>query len=278
MEMLSTEQMIHQVVSQRKAEDQRSTVTQEKASATATDPGSQEFWLTNLREADAFTTWVVDEISPWLGKNVLEVGCGIGTYTGLLAKLSDRVTGLDCEERFVNEARRRLKEVSNVTILRGDVTSKDCLQLGRSGFDTVILLDVLEHIQYDFSLLIELYDYLAPGGQLILKVPGITSLMSSMDRAIGHWRRYSKTSLASVVRQAGFEVVDLRQFNAFAVPGWWLNGRVLRRRVPPAGQIAAFNRIVPLIRRVDRVAARLCGISLLCVGRRPLGVTEGPAA
>jgi SAM-dependent methyltransferase len=237
----------------------------------ATDTAIQEFWLQNLSKADAFTRWVLDEISPWLGQRVLEVGCGIGTYTAEMAVGSRKIVAMDMERAFVDEAARRLGQHPDVQLICGDATEADLPTPDDAAFDTVILLDVLEHIEDDVALLTRLRARLGPGGQLILKVPAMPSLYSPMDEAIGHWRRYDKRGLTEVISRAGLEVVRIWSFNAAAVPGWWWNGRVLKRRSPPQEQVALYNRLVPVLRPLDRLARLFCGISLLAIARRPHG-------
>jgi SAM-dependent methyltransferase len=237
----------------------------------ATDTAIQEFWLQNLSEAGAFTRWVLHEISPWLGQRVLEVGCGIGTYTAEMAVGSRKIVAMDMERAFVDEAARRLGQHPNVELICGDATRADLPNTDGAAFDTVVLLDVLEHIEDDVALLSRLRSRLRPGGQLILKVPAMPSLYSPMDEAIGHWRRYDRRGLTEVISRAGLEVARIWSFNAAAVPGWWWNGRVLKRRSPPQEQVALYNRLVPVLRPLDRLARLFCGISLLAVARRPPG-------
>jgi SAM-dependent methyltransferase len=234
-----------------------------------TDTAVQEFWLQSLAGAGAFTRWVLDEISPWLGQRILEVGCGIGTYTAELAVGSRKITAMDMEPAFVAEAARRLAEHPNVRLVCGDATAVD-MPKQDGAFDTVILFDVLEHVEDDVGLLARLGARLAPGGHLILKVPAMPSLYSPMDQAIGHWRRYDKSALAEAIAGAGLEVDRIWSFNAAAIPAWWWNGRVLGRRSPPKEQVAFFNRLVPVLRPLDRLARLFCGVSLLAVARRPV--------
>jgi 2-polyprenyl-3-methyl-5-hydroxy-6-metoxy-1,4-benzoquinol methylase len=236
-----------------------------------TDTAVQASWLQNLSQAEAFTRWVLEEISPWLGQRILEVGCGIGTYTAELAMGARTITAIDMERAFVDEAVRRLGHHSNVRLMCGDATAADMPKSDDEAFDTVILLDVLEHIEDDVALLARLGARLGPAGHLILKVPAMPSLYSPMDKAIGHWRRYDKAGLAKVIARAGLELVRIWSFNAAAVPAWWWNGRVLKRRSPPREQVALYNRLVPVLRRLDRLARLVCGASLLAVARRPPG-------
>jgi len=175
------------------------------------------------------------------------------------------------ERAFVDEAVRRLGQHPNVRLICGDATAADAPKPNDEAFDTVVLLDVLEHIEDDVALLAGLGARLGPGGHLILKVPAMPSLYSPMDEAIGHWRRYDKKGLIEVISRAGLEVVRIWAFNAAAVPGWWWNGRVLKLRSPPQEQVALYNRLVPVLRPLDRLARLFCGVSLLAVARRPAG-------
>src|SRR5580704_10235188 len=141
-----------------------------------TDTAVQDFWLQNLSKADAFTHWVLDEISPWLGQRVLEVGCGIGTYTAEMAAGARKIVAMDMERTFVAEAAERLRQYPNVQLICGDATATDIPRPDGEAFDTVVLLDVLEHIEDDVGLLSRLGVKLGPGGHLILKVPAMPSL------------------------------------------------------------------------------------------------------
>ena len=76
-------------------------------------------------------------------------------------------------------------------------------------------------------------------------------------------------AVAEVISGAGLEAVRVWSFNAAAVPAWWWNGRLLKRRSPPQEQVALYNRLVPILRPLDRLARLFCGISLIAVARRP---------
>jgi SAM-dependent methyltransferase len=241
------------------------TVPEPAASRQGSRP--QDFWLANLSTADAYTRWILDEVRPWLGHRILEVGCGTGTFTAPLAAAGHELVAIDIDPAYVEAAARRTATFPAVTILRADVTDAQCA-LGEA-FESVVMLDVLEHIEDDVTLLRNLHARLRPGGHVVLKVPAIRALHSPMDDAIGHWRRYDRATLAGALSRAGFEAVKLWRFNAFAVPGWWLNGRVLKRTTPPAEQLQLFNRLVPVLRPLDRVFRYVTGLSYFAVGRRP---------
>lgn len=226
----------------------------------------QDFWLRELGGADRFTAWVFDTISPHLGEQVLEIGCGTGTFTARMAASGRAVTGIDVNPSYVQATRERMAGITSGRVLQGDVVD---LKLDADElFDTVVMLDVLEHLQDDVGILRALSAHLAPGGRMVLKVPAMPGLFGSMDSAIGHFRRYSPATMQATLNQAGFRPAKIRYFNAAAVAAWWINGKLLRRATPPAEQVAVFDRLVPLFRMVDRASAGLAGISLIAVAHR----------
>jgi SAM-dependent methyltransferase len=230
----------------------------------------QAFWLDQLQSATQYNRWIVSQLLPDLGSSILEVGCGTGTFTELLAQTGSPVTAVDCDAAFVAMAQARLQSYANVQICLGDATQ---MQWQRS-FDTVILLDVLEHIEHDRQLLQQLRQSLQPGGRLILKVPALSWLYSSLDRAIGHHRRYSRATLAEVLQQAGYSNLRLWYFNAAGIPGWWLNGKLLQRTTPPAEQIGWFDRVVPALQAVESQVPLPIGLSLFAVAT-PVATPSG---
>jgi 2-polyprenyl-3-methyl-5-hydroxy-6-metoxy-1,4-benzoquinol methylase len=230
----------------------------------AAEGGEQAFWLAHLGAADRFTSWVISEIRPYLGRAILEVGCGTGTFTRCLARDAERVLALDIDPRFAAEARTAMAHAAHVRVECADAT---VTPLARD-FDTVVLLDVLEHIADDIGFLRKLRDALRPGGRIVIKVPAIPRLFCRMDAAIGHHRRYSRSTLAHALAAVGFVLDVCKPFNAAAIAGWWLNGKVLKRTMPPAEQVGAFNRLVPVLSRAERLLRTPFGLSLIAAARR----------
>lgn len=226
---------------------------------------AQEFWLQHLGEADHFNRWVYSKFADFLQGPILELGCGTGNFTQLIAESGHQVTGVDIQDSFVKVARERLASFENAEILLGDIRS---LGMDRI-FETVILLDVLEHIQDDVALLRSFQRLLKPNGRLILKVPAIPSLYSEMDRSIGHYRRYNRSGLSATLNAAGYRNTNLVAINSIGILGWWLNGRVLRRATPPSGQVSAFNKILPIATIVEEKLRLPFGLSLISISQAP---------
>jgi SAM-dependent methyltransferase len=232
------------------------------------DRRAQDFWLDNLGSTDAYTRWVLDEVKPWLGRRILEIGCGTGTYTVPLAMAGHELVSIDIDATYAETAARRTAGLPNVVVRQADATAVGSLG---EAFDSIVLLDVLEHLENDVFMLDRLRSRLKPGGCIVLKVPAIKALYSPMDEAIGHYRRYDRRSLADALSGAGLELQALWAFNAIAVPGWWLNGRILGRTTPPQGQLTLFNKLVPVLRPLDRLLRHIGGLSFFAVARRPPG-------
>jgi SAM-dependent methyltransferase len=224
----------------------------------------QTFWLENLKLADNYNNWIFSQIAPHLGRSVLEVGCGNGNFTVLLAEHCDRVMAVDIDESYIDRARSRLAGKSGVQVLQTDATQLKV----QSHFDSVVMLDVLEHIQNDVQLLRSLSNYLRPHGKLVVKVPALEWLYSPMDRAIGHYRRYSKTKLSETFAAAGFANPQIWYFNIAGIPGWWLNGKVLGRTTPGTEQVGLFNKLVPLFQSLESLLPVPTGLSLYAVGTK----------
>lgn len=230
----------------------------------ALETPAQDFWLSHLGEADNFNRWIFSRFAPWLRGYVLEVGCGTGNFTRMIATAGHPVFAVDIEPRYLEAAKSAMSALHNVTLAQMDVT-KD-----KPGpeFDTVILLDVLEHIEDEQTLLRSLRSTLRDGGRLILKVPAHPFLYSSMDQAIGHHRRYTRESLRSALTSAGFLPDVIKPVNSLGVVGWWLNGKVLRRKTPPAVQIGTFDRIAPVVQAIETTLRLPIGLSYLALASK----------
>lgn len=103
-----------------------------------------------------------------------------------------------------------------------------------------------------------------PGGHLALLVPSMPSLYGTLDVHLHHFRRYDKEPLRQLLTECGFEIDELRYLNRPGVFGWWLNSRVLKRKVSPCGQLAAFRWIQPILKLEEKTAPSF-GMSLLAL-------------
>ena len=133
--------------------------------------------------------------------------------------------------------------------------------------DTVISLNVLEHIEADQAVLTEFYQALIPGGHAIVLVPAHPGLYTACDRTLGHFRRYTPDELTTKFKEAGFQVVSCEQFNRLGVLGWWISGKLGKQDLSPI-QMRAYEFLLPLAKLMDKVGLGP-GLSLIVVGQKP---------
>src|SRR5262245_374825 len=228
------------------------------------DPGYKT--LLRLSRAERYNRWMFQQLLPWLGQRVLEVGSGIGSFTRYLTG-RDLVAATELNPRYLRILGNTFERHTGVEMMPLDLADFDPAPLRARHLDTIVCLNVLEHIEDDRGVLRRLHDSLAPGGRLLLLVPAHQWLYGAIDRAIDHHRRYERAGLVQKLEEAGFLVEHTQFFNRLGVLGWWLNGKVLGRTRVPGLQLHLQNLLVPLL-RAEVYAPLPFGLSLVAVARR----------
>ena len=175
----------------------------------------------------------------------------------------------DIEAHDLRELRRRFEDKAHVRVasFHFPLSNADRADLQGERIDSIVCMNVLEHIEHDRETLTDFASVLQPGGHMVLLVPAMPALYGTLDKALLHFRRYDKAGLAQLVTDCGFEVQQIRFLNRLGVAGWWLNSRVLRRRVLPKGQLAAFKWLMPLLKREEQRPPSF-GMSLLVLATK----------
>ena len=220
--------------------------------------------LDSLKGVGNYADWIFHLVEPWLGDDVLEVGAGHGTMTARLIGRR-RIVATDLSPRCVALLRDRYRDHPTVDVQHADVRAAASM----GPFESILLVNVLEHIDDDATVLKTLGEALSPGGRLILWVPAHPSLYSNFDRRIGHFRRYRARELAALVSSAGFEVCELRPVNAAGAVAWLVFARLLGGTPTSGGKLRMADRaLVPMMRRLEASHPPPFGLSLLCVAAR----------
>lgn len=222
--------------------------------------------LGRLSRAPRFTRWMADVIRPHVGQKVLEIGAGTGNLTLQLIPralywVSDiNPLYLSYLENFGST--RPYLRVSYTDAQNGDFYPKN------QKFDTVICLNVVEHLPDDLGALKNIRQVLEDGGRAIILVPCGPKLFGTLDEVLGHQRRYTPALLKDAVEKAGFHLEKMLEFNRVGVIAWWINGRLLRRRTFGLWQIKTLNFLTPAFRLVDNFLP-LPPLSLIAILNRP---------
>jgi SAM-dependent methyltransferase len=222
--------------------------------------------LQHISRAPAFNRWMFDRLSRWIGSRVLEVGSGIGNMSRFFID-RERVVLTDTEAAYRAVLEEKYGARENVDVVNLSLPEVPGALSGQD-FDTIVCLNVLEHIDDDVASLQAMYDMMQPAGRLVLLVPAFPALYGTHDRALGHYRRYTRKLLRARYASAGFAMRHLEYFNLAGMPGWWVTGRVLRRDLIPTGSLALYDMLVPLF-RLERLIPFRVGQSLIAIGERP---------
>jgi SAM-dependent methyltransferase len=207
--------------------------------------------LDAFANAPNFNRWMADTIRPYVGNDVLEIGAGMGNLTRLLLPGRKRYVATDLDREHLERLRARLSHRPRLETAELNAADGACREKYRAQMDTVVCLNVLEHIEDDYGALRNIHSMLRDGGRAVILVPCGQSIFNSLDEELGHFRRYSEDQLRQSMTEAGFNVETVLRFNRASRPGWWLNGTVLKRRTIGRIQLKNFDRLVWLVRRID---------------------------
>ncbi len=218
-------------------------------SAAYKDPGANI--LATMSTAKRFNRWMANTIAPFVSGEVLELGAGIGNLTVLLSTGKHRYVATDADQEHLFELRSRMEYRPDIEIAPFDFSLATDVERFKRSADTVVCLNVLEHIQEDRAALVSIHCCLRPGGAAIILVPQGPELFGSIDKVLEHKRRYTKEELLEKMSAAGFRVEQIIDFNRATRPGWYLNSCLLRKQTISRSQLRIFDLLVPLWRRVD---------------------------
>jgi glycosyltransferase involved in cell wall biosynthesis len=226
--------------------------------------GRGEMTLKLLQKASRYNGWVYQMLKPFLGRDILEVGSGIGNMTRYFVG-HGRVTATDISPFCLRELERTYAEHDRVKVQTLDISRNSYPQV--EIYDTIVCLNVLEHIEDDTEALRNMRKLLRPGGKLLLYVPCNPRLYCEIDRGVGHYRRYEREDLLAKMKRAGFRVSHCRHHNMLGAVGWWINGKVLGKKAIGATDVGGFDLLMPLVKVQDRLESRFA-LSILAIGEK----------
>jgi SAM-dependent methyltransferase len=180
------------------------------------------------------------------------------------------IVATDRETPYLDRLRNRFRRKPGIVVERLDLDSEDGADLARYSFDTITLINVLEHTADDAAAVRRAFHLLQPAGRIVIFVPAGRELFGALDRGVGHQRRYDRDELVEKLRAAGFELEDVSYQNRVAKFAWWINSRVFHRSGMPAAQSKVFDYFVPLFKSFEG-AHPSTGLSLIAIARKPAG-------
>jgi 2-polyprenyl-3-methyl-5-hydroxy-6-metoxy-1,4-benzoquinol methylase len=225
--------------------------------------------LGTIEAAHRYGEHVFDLFRPYIGRRVLEVGCGIGTMSRKLAQVADVIVGIEPNAACLDRVTVAMRDEPKFSLRACHLEECDPIELAAYAFDTVYCVNVLEHIEDDVAALGMFREAVVPDGRVLIFVPAVQAAYGPLDAELGHHRRYSAARLAAAFVEAGLEPVVMRYTNPIGLLGWLYNKYVTRARVHSVGQVKLFERLVaPWALPLERLVPPPIGLSLVAVGRK----------
>ena len=235
-----------------------------KASFRKIDVGTDT--LLKLTTAVNNNLWTFKKIRPFIGKEILEIGSGIGTISKFLIGAGRTVTLFDISASYIKYLKERFGGNPAVSILKSDAGEIDKAVYWKK-FDTVIAVNILEHLENEEDVLRKIKKILLPDGRLILVVPAHEALFCEFDKKLGHFRRYSRSGLLKKLVDNGYIIEKIELMNFLSALGWFVSFKLFKRMRMPMLQLLLADKLIPLIGYIENHVKFPFGLSLFCVAR-----------
>lgn len=231
--------------------------------------------LEALAVLSRYRGWIVSRFAPYLAGAALEIGAGLGAISGRIRPLVDTLDLVEPSPRLAAEIGRRFAADSGVRVF-AEPFETFARRDAPGSRDSIVMVNVLEHIENDALALRRIRDLLKPGGHLLLFVPALPVLFSKLDRTYGHFRRYTRRGLVDRVAEADLAVLRVRYFDLLGVVPWWLLNTLGGAVEFNPSLVRLYDAVgVPLTRAVESVFSPPTGKNLLLIARRPRGPRPG---
>lgn len=216
-----------------------------------------------MEGAKKYNAWILNIIRPFLKNPIAEVGSGTGTFTRRLSDLGYEVVALDYNPEYIKLTEKITKSFQ--LNLQSNV-----LPIGLSSrFNSAIALNVLEHLSRDYQAVRNVYSMLKSGGIFVVLVPAHMFAYGTLDKNLGHVRRYTQASLSNLLAPAGFRIISCKYFNFLGILGWWLSSRIFKKQTISKWQITFFEKVSGPILKLESWIRPPIGLSVLCIAQKP---------
>ncbi len=229
--------------------------------------------LNSWNKLERYSRWIYHMYAKHIGKNVLDVGGGIGTAISFYIQNVERVISTELFDNQVDIMNKRFSKIPYFKAIKADITKDDFSEY--APFDTIILVNVLEHIEDDIQLLINIKGLLTDNGKIIICVPATNRLYCYMDKNVGHYRRYNKGELRIKAEKAGLDVIENKYMNFMGILPYWIKGKLKRGGSGSfstnmnEGESKLYSIATLLLEPIERVVNPPVGISEFIIMSKP---------
>ncbi len=230
------------------------------------DADSVSHSLAILATVYHYNHWIYLSCRDFLGPTVAEIGSGVGNTTQFLLN-SEEVACLEPYAPYRDYLTKRFAKHLNVSVHPFAIEDCPNSEVPEGKFDSVLCINVLEHIADDIGAIRRMKRMLRPGGNAIILVPAMPCIYGAMDKAMGHHRRYTISSLRRAFSDAGMHPYHARYMNMVGALGWWWRGRLLKKAHIPESATLMFDKLVPMISTLERIIPPFFGQSVIVVAK-----------
>jgi SAM-dependent methyltransferase len=224
--------------------------------------------IESLSVTENYRDWIFSLFAPYFGYRILEVGAGSGNFSSLIVERMPNChfSLLEPSTNLFPLLQARMGSVPNVRLHNSFLADIHAVE----EFDTVVSINVLEHIEDDVQELQHIHRSLEKGGRLLLFVPALQSLYGKFDVSVEHFRRYGRKELSEKLNVTGFKITMLRFFDFVGMIAWFVRFRIFHSRAfPEQRSLALYDRyVVPVLGRVESYVRLPAGKNLICVAQR----------
>lgn len=219
--------------------------------------------------APRFNKYMYATIARHCSGKILEIGSGIGNISKHFVEDKQDISLTDLRDNYLHTLHKNFPEYSN-SIFKLDIAHSEFDNRYASMFekyDTVFALNVVEHIENDREAISNIKKLIKPGGKIIILVPAFQSLYNSFDKALEHYRRYTKKDLVALI-SSQFTVIHSQYFNVFGILGWFVSGQLLKKKTIPRNQMELYDNLILVSKALDKLVFNSIGLSVIAVGEK----------
>lgn len=222
-----------------------------------------------IAKAANFNKWMYDCFRKHLHGEILEIGSGIGNISKYIIAEKHKTTLSDYNPEYCNWLKNNFSSYENVK----DVLQIDLLHPGfkneynrlKEKYDCIILLNVIEHLHDDSLAIQNCLFMMKPGARLIVLAPAYKWLYCNLDKQLGHFRRYTLSSMVRLFKNNNLEISEKKYFNFLGTLGWLFFGKILGKKLL-GNEMSVFNKSVPFAKITDKIIFNRAGLSVIVIG------------
>jgi SAM-dependent methyltransferase len=222
--------------------------------------------LNSLTGTPQYQSWITRILRPHVGDTILEIGAGLGNWTGRLMGKKLLYVAAEKDALYLHALRNRFLRTPNVTVSELDPETPSDYQPWAGQFASALCVNLLETVEDPESVIVSLKGCLKPAGAVVVLVPQGKSLFSSLDRGMGHKRRFDEPELRRIFESHGFQIEHEHQINKIGALSWWFFGKIMRRAKMNRPGLKLWDKSVWFWRRIDFLLPWR-GLSLVIVAR-----------